>query len=63
MDQTNFTSQDTATPTEKVFEQCYSRVITTYLLQPVKGDLKVNNIVLAVVNASWRYVDHFQLYL
>ena len=50
MDQTNFTSQDTTTPTEKVFEQCYSRVITTYLLQPVKGGLKVNNIVLAVVN-------------
>lgn len=48
MDLTNFT---TASPTERVFEQCYSSEITTYLVQPVKGYLKVNNIILAVVNS------------
>ena len=48
MDQINFT---TAIPTERVFEQCYSSEITTYLVHPVKGYLKVNNIVLAVANS------------
>ena len=55
MDQTNTTSENLLNPiearTEAVFRQCYSNDITTYLVHPVKNDIKINNIALGLVNS------------